>query len=190
MAMSDGCGECAGRSGDAADAQGVSLAHARFPAADIDSRCGRMPSARGCRSRAWKSLAVTPIGDSFRRGTCPKSVRMKTTLLPWPKNCSALPLGGKNNFGLDCSGLVEVSLNACGISCLRDSDMKGATWAHGSIHQSKICSGATTSLERSCRHCARQNDDDDATASTWGWRLSRLRKLSRASGRQVQKSQV
>jgi hypothetical protein len=32
--------------------------------------------------------------------------------------------GGKTNFGLDCSGLVQVSLNACGIDCLRDSDMQ------------------------------------------------------------------
>ena len=32
--------------------------------------------------------------------------------------------GGKTNYGLDCSGLVQVSLNACGIACPRDSDMQ------------------------------------------------------------------
>jgi len=32
--------------------------------------------------------------------------------------------GGKTNHGLDCSGLVQVSLNACGIPCPRDSDMQ------------------------------------------------------------------
>jgi cell wall-associated NlpC family hydrolase len=32
--------------------------------------------------------------------------------------------GGKTGLGLDCSGLVQVSLNACGLSCLRDSDMQ------------------------------------------------------------------
>jgi len=32
--------------------------------------------------------------------------------------------GGKTNHGLDCSGLVQVSLNACGIACPRDSDMQ------------------------------------------------------------------
>ena len=32
--------------------------------------------------------------------------------------------GGKTNCGLDCSGLVQVSLNACGVSCPRDSDMQ------------------------------------------------------------------
>jgi cell wall-associated NlpC family hydrolase len=32
--------------------------------------------------------------------------------------------GGKTNYGLDCSGLVQVALTACGISCPRDSDMQ------------------------------------------------------------------
>jgi hypothetical protein len=32
--------------------------------------------------------------------------------------------GGKTNYGLDCSGLVQVALNACGVSCPRDSDMQ------------------------------------------------------------------
>jgi cell wall-associated NlpC family hydrolase len=32
--------------------------------------------------------------------------------------------GGKTGLGLDCSGLVQISLNACGIDCLRDSDMQ------------------------------------------------------------------
>jgi cell wall-associated NlpC family hydrolase len=32
--------------------------------------------------------------------------------------------GGKTNYGVDCSGLVQVSLAACGIACPRDSDMQ------------------------------------------------------------------
>ncbi|MGB9368285.1 MAG: NlpC/P60 family protein [Xanthobacteraceae bacterium] len=32
--------------------------------------------------------------------------------------------GGKTNDGLDCSGLLQVSLAACGIPCPRDSDMQ------------------------------------------------------------------
>ena len=32
--------------------------------------------------------------------------------------------GGKTNFGIDCSGLVQVALATCGISCPRDSDMQ------------------------------------------------------------------
>jgi len=32
--------------------------------------------------------------------------------------------GGKSSLGIDCSGLVQVSLNAAGTGCPRDSDMK------------------------------------------------------------------
>jgi len=32
--------------------------------------------------------------------------------------------GGKSSFGIDCSGLVQVSLGAAGIGCPRDSDMQ------------------------------------------------------------------
>lgn len=32
--------------------------------------------------------------------------------------------GGKTSLGIDCSGLVQISLDACGIDALRDSDMQ------------------------------------------------------------------
>ena len=32
--------------------------------------------------------------------------------------------GGKTDSGIDCSGLVQVALNACGLPCPRDSDMQ------------------------------------------------------------------
>jgi cell wall-associated NlpC family hydrolase len=32
--------------------------------------------------------------------------------------------GGKTSAGLDCSGLVQLALQSCGIECLRDSDMQ------------------------------------------------------------------
>ena len=32
--------------------------------------------------------------------------------------------GGKTNNGIDCSGLVQVALQACGVACPRDSDMQ------------------------------------------------------------------
>jgi cell wall-associated NlpC family hydrolase len=34
--------------------------------------------------------------------------------------------GGKTSLGIDCSGLVQVALTACGIACPRDSDMQEA----------------------------------------------------------------
>ena len=32
--------------------------------------------------------------------------------------------GGKSSLGVDCSGLVQLALGACGISCPRDTDMQ------------------------------------------------------------------
>jgi cell wall-associated NlpC family hydrolase len=32
--------------------------------------------------------------------------------------------GGKSSFGIDCSGLVQIALNAAGTPCLRDTDMQ------------------------------------------------------------------
>ncbi|MCK0197110.1 C40 family peptidase [Ancylobacter sp. 6x-1] len=34
--------------------------------------------------------------------------------------------GGRSSQGLDCSGLVQTALNACGVACPRDSDMQEA----------------------------------------------------------------
>ena len=34
--------------------------------------------------------------------------------------------GGKTALGLDCSGLVQIALTACGVPCPRDSDMQEA----------------------------------------------------------------
>lgn len=35
--------------------------------------------------------------------------------------------GGKSSLGIDCSGLVQVSMNAAGLTCPRDSDMQLAS---------------------------------------------------------------
>lgn len=38
--------------------------------------------------------------------------------------------GGKSSLGIDCSGLVQLSLDAAGIACPRDSDMQQAALGH------------------------------------------------------------
>ncbi|MBS7543346.1 C40 family peptidase [Ancylobacter oerskovii] len=38
--------------------------------------------------------------------------------------------GGRSSLGLDCSGLVQAALTACGIACPRDSDMQEAALGH------------------------------------------------------------
>ena len=39
--------------------------------------------------------------------------------------------GGKSHLGIDCSGLVQIAAGACGIDCLRDSDMQQETLGEG-----------------------------------------------------------
>jgi hypothetical protein len=39
--------------------------------------------------------------------------------------------GGKTSYGIDCSGLVQVALAACGIACPRDSDMQETALGSG-----------------------------------------------------------
>jgi hypothetical protein len=39
--------------------------------------------------------------------------------------------GGKTSLGIDCSGLVQVALNACGVQCPRDTYMQEAVLGQG-----------------------------------------------------------
>ncbi|WP_024517637.1 NlpC/P60 family protein [Bradyrhizobium sp. Tv2a-2] len=46
--------------------------------------------------------------------------------------------GGKSSLGIDCSGLVQVSLHAAGIECPRDSDMQQAQFGRAlDAHESE-----------------------------------------------------
>ncbi len=56
---------------------------------------------------------VTPI-DTFARDYVEVAEHMVHTPYLW---------GGRTRLGLDCSGLVQLSLEAAGIACPRDSDM-------------------------------------------------------------------
>lgn len=38
--------------------------------------------------------------------------------------------GGKTSYGIDCSGLAQVALTACGVACPRDSDMQQHAIGH------------------------------------------------------------
>ncbi len=65
--------------------------------------------------------------------------------------------GGKSSFGIDCSGLVQISLNAAGIGCPRDSDMQqdGLGRMLGLAESSKPAARRPDLLERPCRDRAR-----------------------------------
>ena len=66
--------------------------------------------------------------------------------------------GGKSSLGIDCSGLVQVSLNAAGTGCPRDSDMQqdglGSALDAGGIE--KAAARRPDLLEGPCRDRARR----------------------------------
>jgi cell wall-associated NlpC family hydrolase len=49
--------------------------------------------------------------------------------------------GGKTSFGIDCSGIVQVALTACGIACPRDSIMQEQAFPRSSAPIEKFKRG-------------------------------------------------
>ena len=68
--------------------------------------------------------------------------------------------GGKTSLGLDCSGLVQLALTACGIPCPRDTDMQERALARAARPAGSRAIAARRSrvLEGPCRHRARRGD--------------------------------
>jgi hypothetical protein len=81
--------------------------------------------------------------------------------------------GGKTSLGLDCSGLVQVALAACGVDCPRDSDMQQAA-----LGAAICCSGRSMSPSRATAAVSSM-----PMRSTWRWRSSRSPRQPRGSGR-------
>ena len=65
--------------------------------------------------------------------------------------------GGKTSLGIDCSGLVQIALQAAGIACPRDSDMQELALGKLSIAR-RIAPRRSGVLEGPCRHRARQRN--------------------------------
>ena len=65
--------------------------------------------------------------------------------------------GGKTSLGIDCSGLLQLALAACGITCPRDSDMQeqalGPALAAPSRRR-RTAARRSSVLERARRHSA------------------------------------
>lgn len=71
------------------------------------------------------TFAVTPDGFIPARHVAPLS-EAEADFVSVAERFLGTPYlwGGKTSYGIDCSGLVQVSLTACGIRCPRDSDMQ------------------------------------------------------------------
>ena len=82
---------------------------AALKVARIDDRLAVTPSGGHVPAAHLK-----PIGDN-ERDFVAVAERFVGTPYLW---------GGKTALGLDCSGLVQIALSACGLSCPRDSDMQ------------------------------------------------------------------
>ncbi len=75
--------------------------------------------------RAEGPFAVTPSGYVPVRHLAPRDAH-EADFVAVAERFLGVPYlwGGKTSLGIDCSGLVQVALHACGAVCPRDSDMQ------------------------------------------------------------------
>src|ERR1051325_9656516 len=104
-----------------------------FPGPSIKLPPNAMPplGARLAVSREQERLAVSPIGFLPAAHVAPLRTK-ESDFVAVAERFLGTPYlwGGKTNYGLDCSGLVQVSLNACGLRCPPDSDMQEKALRH------------------------------------------------------------
>ena len=98
-----------------------------FPGPSIKLPPAVMPPLGGrlAVTRTQDRFAVSPIGF-LPAGHLAAIDHRETDFVAVAERFLGTPSlwGGKTSYGLDCSGLVQVALNACGIRCPRDSDMQ------------------------------------------------------------------
>jgi hypothetical protein len=83
----------------------------------------------GCRlavARIEEPFAITADGGHVPLLHLASPETMETDFVAVAERFLGTPYlwGGKTSLGLDCSGLVQVALTACGIACPRDTDMQ------------------------------------------------------------------
>jgi hypothetical protein len=83
----------------------------------------------GCRlviARTEEPFAITASGGHVPMVHLAPVERMETDFVAVAERFLGTPYlwGGKTSLGMDCSGLVQLALAACGIPCPRDTDMQ------------------------------------------------------------------
>jgi cell wall-associated NlpC family hydrolase len=76
--------------------------------------------------REHESFAVTSSGGFVPKRHLAPLTNVEPDFVAVAERFLGVPYlwGGKSSLGLDCSGLVQVALTACGVKCPRDSDMQ------------------------------------------------------------------
>jgi cell wall-associated NlpC family hydrolase len=101
-----------------------------FPGASIKLPPVGTPPLGSCVSvmREQERFAVTSAGFIPRNHLAPMNEH-ESDFVSVAERFLGTPYlwGGKTNHGLDCSGLVQISLQASGVPCPRDSDMQEQT---------------------------------------------------------------
>jgi cell wall-associated NlpC family hydrolase len=79
-------------------------------------------------AREDQSFAVTASGGHVPKRHLVPLASNETDFVAVAERFLGTPYlwGGKTSLGLDCSGLVQIALTACGMICPRDSDMQEA----------------------------------------------------------------
>jgi hypothetical protein len=100
-----------------------------FPGPSIKLPPVAMPplGSRIAVTREQDRFAVSSIGFIPQSHVAPLAIQEKDFVAVAERFLGVPYLwGGKTSHGLDCSGLVQIALGACGIPCPRDSDMQEA----------------------------------------------------------------
>jgi cell wall-associated NlpC family hydrolase len=82
--------------------------------------------ARVAVAREQESFAVTSSGGFVPMRHLASVANVEPDFVAVAERFVGVPYlwGGKSSLGLDCSGLLQIALTACGIKCPRDSDMQ------------------------------------------------------------------